>query len=143
MNKTSAKIVLAAVILVSVPGFAQNGYVWPFAQNGYVWPIKLAPDLSSRFCDHRAGHFHAGLDFRTNGKSGYKIYAIEDGYVFRVSIAHNGYGKALYLKLNDGMIAVYGHLSSLGEDLDEYVRKEQMKTRAYGVLRIRRSTSAF
>jgi hypothetical protein len=122
MNKMSVKTVLAAVILVSVPVFAQNGY---------VWPIKLAPDLSSRFCDHRAGHFHAGLDFRTNGKSGYKIYAIEDGYVYRVSIAHNGYGKALYIKLNDGKIAVYGHLSSLGEDLDEYVRKEQMKTKKY------------
>ncbi len=102
-----------------------------FADNEYAWPIKLAPDLSSRFCDHRNGHFHAGLDFRTKGKSGYRIYAIDDGYVYRVSTAHNGYGKALYLRLNDGNIVVYGHLSSLGEELNDYVREKQMQDKKY------------
>ncbi len=102
-----------------------------FSDSGYVWPIKLKPDLSSRFCDHRAGHFHAGLDFRTKGKSGYRIYAIDDGYIYRISTAHNGYGKALYLRLNDGKIVVYGHLSSLGEEVDEYVRKKQMSDKKY------------
>jgi len=102
-----------------------------FADNEYVWPIKLAPDFSSRFCDHREGHFHAGLDFRTKGKSGYRIYAVDDGYIYRLSTAHNGYGKALYLRLSDGKIVVYGHLSSLGEELDELMRKKQMKERKY------------
>lgn len=102
-----------------------------FADGGYVWPIKLKPDLSSRFCDHRDGHFHAGLDFRTRGKSGYRIYAIDDGYIYRISTAHNGYGKALYLRLKDGKIVVYGHLSSLGEEVGEYVRKKQMSEKKY------------
>ena len=78
-----------------------------FAQTDYIWPIKLAPDLSSRFCDHRNGHFHAGLDIRTKGRSGYRIYAVGNGYIYRISIAHNGYGKALYLRLEDGKIVSY------------------------------------
>jgi hypothetical protein len=101
------------------------------ADNDYVWPIKLVPDLSSRFCDHRSGHFHAGLDFRTKGKSGFRIYAIDDGYIYRVSVSHYGYGKALYLRLKDGKIVVYGHLSSLGEEMDEVIRKKQMKDKKY------------
>jgi hypothetical protein len=46
-------------------------------------------------------------------------------------MAHNGYGKALYLHLNNGKIVVYGHLLSLGEELDEYIRKKQMKDKKY------------
>jgi len=122
MKKTGAIAILIAMTLFPV---------WTAAQNRYEWPIKLTPDLSSRFCDFRMGHFHAGLDFRTNGKSGYKIYAVDSGFIYRISMAHNGYGKALYLKLDNGNIAVYGHLSSLGEDLDEYVRRLQMKDRKY------------
>ncbi len=102
-----------------------------FAGNDYIWPMKLSPDLSSRFCDYRAGHFHAGLDIRTNGKSGYRIYAVESGYIFKVSVAHNGYGKAIYLRLNNGKTAVYGHLSSFGKELDKVVRKRQMKEKRY------------
>ena len=107
--------------------------IWSIAraQPGYIWPVKLTPDLSSRFCDHRNGHFHAGLDIRTNGRPGYRIYAIDDGYIYRLSTAHNGYGKALYLRLDDGKIVVYGHLSGFGEDLDELVRKKQMGDKKY------------
>ena len=121
------KKIIAVAILITVTLYP----VWTAAQNRYAWPIKLTPDLSSRFCDYRMGHFHAGLDFRTNGKSGYKIYAVDSGFIYRISMAHNGYGKALYLKLDNGDIAVYGHLSSLGKDLDEYARQVQMKDRKY------------
>lgn len=122
MRKIIVMLILTAIFVTASIALADNEY---------VWPIKLTPDLSSRFCDHRNGHFHAGLDFRTRGKSGYRIYAVDDGYVYRVSTAHNGYGKALYLRLKNGNIVVYGHLSSLGEELNDYIRKKQMQDKKY------------
>ena len=97
----------------------------------YRWPMKLAPELTSRFCDNRSGHFHAGLDIRTRGKTGYRIYAVDDGHIFRISASYSGYGKAIYLKLKDGRIAVYGHLLSFDNTLDERIRKIQMEQKRY------------
>ncbi len=97
----------------------------------YRWPMKLAPELTSRFCDNRAGHFHAGMDIRTRGKTGYRVYAVDNGHIFRISARFDGYGKAIYLMLDDGRIAVYGHLLRFDEDLDERLRRIQMKNKKY------------
>jgi hypothetical protein len=97
----------------------------------YIWPMKLRPELTSRFCDYRAGHFHGGLDIRTGGVTGVPVYAIDDGYVFRATTSFRGYGKALYLKLNDGRIVVYGHLSGFFTALDERIRAAQLKEKKY------------
>ncbi|MEE9555469.1 MAG: M23 family metallopeptidase, partial [candidate division Zixibacteria bacterium] len=97
----------------------------------YRWPMKIAPELTSRFCDYRAGHFHAGLDIRTKGKTGYRVYAVNDGYINRITTSYNGYGKAVYLKLKDGRIAVYGHLLRFEKGLDDRVRKIQIKEKRY------------
>jgi hypothetical protein len=101
-----------------------------FAEN-YIWPLKLTPELTSKFCDYRAGHFHSGLDLRTGGKIGVPVYAIDNGYVYRVATSFRGYGKALYLKLNDGRIVVYGHLSSFSESVNAAVRAAQLKDKKY------------
>lgn len=87
--------------------------------------------MTSRFCDYRAGHFHAGLDIRTNGKTGYRVYAVDDGYILRASASYSGYGKALYLKLNDGRIAVYGHLLGFEKEVAERIREVQTKDKRY------------
>ncbi len=101
-------------------------------QGNYRWPMKLQPELTSRFCDYRTGHFHAGLDIRTRGKTGYRVYAVDDGYIYRVTTSHKGYGKGLYLMLRDGRIVVYGHLLKFEEKLNEEIRKRQMSAKSYG-----------
>ncbi|GAG51879.1 unnamed protein product, partial [marine sediment metagenome] len=53
------------------------------------------------------------------------------GYIYRVSTSFKGYGKALYLKLRDGRIVVYGHLSKFEDELGEEIRKLQMSVRRY------------
>lgn len=97
----------------------------------YRWPMKLKPELTSRFCDYRTGHFHAGVDIRTKGKTGYRVYAVDDGYIYRVIASYKGYGKGLYLKLKDGRIVVYGHLSKFEDRLNEEIRKLQMSSKRY------------
>ena len=58
-----------------------------FSQEKYSWPLKLTPELTSKFCDYRAGHFHSGLDIRTGGQIGVPVYAVDDGYVWRVAMS--------------------------------------------------------
>jgi len=101
-----------------------------FAQN-YRWPMNIKPRLSSLFGDNRAGHWHSGIDITTRGKQGYKVYAAADGYVYRVRTSFWGYGNALYLKLDDGRYVVYGHLMRFSYDVEKYVRRFQMREKAF------------
>ena len=97
----------------------------------YLWPVERSRKLSSLFADHRNFHFHAGIDIRTDGKIGYKVFACEDGYVYRLFTSYWGYGKAVYLKLDDGKYAVYGHLSDFAKRISQLVEKEQMEKQKY------------
>ncbi len=101
------------------------------ANSAYIWPLKLTPELTSKFCDFRSGHFHGGLDIRTQGKTGFRAYAIDDGYIYRAVTSFRGYGRAVYLKMRDGKVAVYGHISAFTKHVEDRIFASQMKTRKY------------
>ena len=87
----------------------------------YIWPLDLPQAITSSFGEYRGGRFHAGLDLRTGG-IGKQVKAPAAGYVSRVRCSPWGYGKAVYLALDDGNTAVFGHLSAFAPELREYVR---------------------
>ncbi|MCF7800981.1 MAG: M23 family metallopeptidase [Candidatus Marinimicrobia bacterium] len=97
----------------------------------YVWPVKAKPYLSATFCEYRDGHFHAGLDVKTWGEMGVPCQAIAAGYVERISAGYWGYGKVLFLKLDDGRRAVYAHLDHFTPELEKRLRAEQNKLQRY------------
>ena len=99
--------------------------------SAYRFPLDLPPLLSATFGELRPGHFHAGLDIKTNGKTGYKVYAIADGYIYRVKVQRGGYGKAVYIKHHDGKISVYAHLSAFAGDLAGYVKRKQYEKQRF------------
>jgi hypothetical protein len=99
----------------------------------YIWPIEIVGDISGNFGECRPDHFHAGLDIATSQKTGYKLYAIYAGYVYRVRTSAAGYGKALYLKLNDGRHVVYAHCERFVQPIERYVNQIQKKTGTYEV----------
>ncbi|MBD3381162.1 MAG: peptidoglycan DD-metalloendopeptidase family protein [candidate division Zixibacteria bacterium] len=99
----------------------------------YTWPLPASRELTSNFCAFRGGHYHAGIDIRTFGKTGYKVVAVDDGYLWRVGSNWWGYGNVVYLKLDNGNIAVYGHLSEFTPEVEKYVRAEQHKAGRYKV----------
>lgn len=101
--------------------------------NNYTWPVKLGKVVSSNFADPRPRRFHAGLDIATKGKIGNEVIAIDDGYIERIKVSSNGYGKVLYQKLSDGKTAVYAHLDSFTDLLDEIIRVEQNQNYTYDV----------
>lgn len=97
----------------------------------YAWPLKRYAGCTSLFGDYRPGRYHAGLDLRTDGEVGWPVVAVADGYIMRVSTSYYGYGRALYLKLDDGRVAVYAHLQEFGPQVTQRVRQEQLRTRRY------------
>ncbi len=100
-------------------------------RSGYFFPLKESKNLTSVFCDHRNFHFHTGIDIRTYGKTGYKVFACKSGWVFRVYCSFWGYGKGLYLKLDDRRYAVYGHLSKFAPKIERLVREKQIQRKSY------------
>ena len=93
------------------------------APEEYIYPICDVEGLySANFGEMRPGHFHAGIDIKTDGVEGKPLVAVADGYVSRVSLAAGGYGRAIYLTLDNGTTAVYGHLQRFRDDIEKRVR---------------------
>ncbi len=99
----------------------------------YLWPTNASQVLSSNFGEYRRNHFHAGLDIKTNQRTGYPVFAVSDGYIWKIRISHKGYGKVIYQKLNDGNFAVYAHLLDFAEQLRNYIVAEQVYQQRFSV----------
>lgn len=96
-----------------------------------AWPVKGEIDISSTFCDYRVLHFHGGIDIRTGGTEGRRVYSPVDGYIWRIKYSYTGYGKAVYVLDNQGFIYVFGHLSGLSDRLEKIVREIQYSQKRY------------
>jgi hypothetical protein len=99
----------------------------------YLWPTDAGQYISSSFAEYRPGHFHAGIDVKTWGQEGYKVFAIQDGYISKIRVSPFGYGKALYLTLNTGEIIIYGHLQKFNDQIEQYVKNEQKRQVEYTI----------
>ena len=122
-------LVFAIVLLFSCGARASEN---PKAKS-LVWPTNASHLITSSFGEYREGHFHAGIDIKTWGQTGYKAFAVADGWVSRIKVSPYGYGRALYITLNDGRIVVYGHLQEYAEPINDYVWNAQKNRGQYSV----------
>jgi len=99
----------------------------------YLWPTDASHALTSSFAESRSGRFHAGIDIKTWGQTGYKVYAIRDGHISRIRVSPFGYGRAIYLTLDTGEHVVYGHLKSFTPEITDYVKSQQQKQNRFAV----------
>lgn len=89
-------------------------------------PIDFRISLAGNYAELRKNHFHMGLDFRTDGKENIPVLAVEDGYVSRIVISPNGYGKAIYIVHPSlGLTTVYAHLNAFRPDLEWWIGQAQ------------------
>jgi hypothetical protein len=61
------------------------------------------------------------------------VLAVRSGYVYRVRASGIGYGRAVYLLLDNGMLAVYGHLERFSEPIQAFVLSKQIERETYEV----------
>ena len=89
--------------------------------------------LSGNLGELRGSHFHMGIDIKTFGRINEPIYAADDGFVERIFISGTGYGKAIYLKHNNGTKTVYAHLNKFNSELDKYSTNYQYSNKRFKV----------
>lgn len=123
MSRLIVTLVLAATSF-------QQLYAQTYPKGYFRSPMDIPLYLSGSFGELRSNHFHTGLDIKTQGVEGQKIYATADGYISRIRVSHYGYGLALYMNHPNGYTTVYAHLSRFQSAIAAYVKEEQYKNRS-------------
>ncbi len=99
----------------------------------YLWPTDASHLITSSFGEYREGHFHAGIDIKTWGQSGYQVFAIEKGHISRIRVSPYGYGRTVYLSLDNGLTVIYAHLSRFSEPVEKLIKAEQAKQGRFSI----------
>jgi len=110
-------------LFIDINTFSQHVGVDP----KYHSPLGIPLQLSAIFGDIRPNHFHMGLDFKTNQKTGISIYSISDGYISRIRISPSGYGRVLYVNHPNGITSVYAHCSAFSKEISEFLKPFQIE----------------
>ncbi|MXV52578.1 peptidoglycan DD-metalloendopeptidase family protein [Pedobacter sp. HMF7647] len=125
---------IAVLALVSLNLSAQDIPVSKsYPQDYFSKPLELAPSLAGSFGEIRGNHFHSGLDYRTNQREGYPVYAPADGYVSRLRVQIGGGGNIVYLTHPNGYSTVYMHLQRFNERILQALRSYQYRQQQYDV----------
>lgn len=132
---TKRKLALAVAILFSLNAFGQQIFStskYPLVD--FRSPLDIVPPvLSGSFGELRANHFHSGIDYRTNQREGYPVYAIADGYISRLRVQNSGFGLALYIDHPNGYTSVYGHLQRFGPKIAQQANSIQYQKKSYEI----------
>ncbi len=97
----------------------------------YGNPMDIPIQLSATFAEIRPNHVHGGIDLKTQGVEGKKVYAVADGYVSRIGVSPYGYGNVLYITHYDGFTSVYAHMQRFSIEIGKYVKQYQYKNKKY------------
>lgn len=108
--------------------FSGNSYPLTYFRQ----PLDISPPaLAGSFGELRSNHFHSGIDFRTNQREGYPVYAVADGYISRLRVQNSGFGQALYINHPNGYTSVYGHLQRFSPKIAAIVKSLQYQGKTF------------
>ncbi|WP_053058311.1 M23 family metallopeptidase [Pedobacter sp. BMA] len=97
-------------------------------------PLDITPPaLAGSFGEIRGNHFHSGIDFRTNQREGYPVYAVADGYISRLRVQNSGFGQALYINHPNGFTTVYGHLQRFSPKIATIVKNLEYEKKSFEI----------
>ncbi|MFF5381361.1 M23 family metallopeptidase [Pedobacter suwonensis] len=126
-----------SVCLLAASTFVQAQQI--FSNNKYPitdfrQPLDITPPaLAGSFGEIRANHFHSGVDFRTNQREGYPVYAVADGYISRLRVQNSGFGQALYISHPNGFTTVYGHLQRFAPKIATIVKNLEYEKKSFEI----------
>ncbi len=131
MNKFYATLLLLICLFNS---YAQTPIQSkPYPKGYFRYPLDLPPSTAGGFGEIRPNHFHSGLDFRTNQRTGYPVHAAADGYISRLRVQFGGGGNIVYIDHPNGYTTVYMHNQSFSPQLAQAIKDYQYKTQKYDV----------
>ncbi|MFM9987708.1 M23 family metallopeptidase [Flavobacterium sp.] len=109
--------------------FAQDKY----PKDYFSSPLDIPLAIAGSFGELRPNHFHSGIDFRTQKKEGFPVYATADGFISRIKISTGGYGKSIYIDHPNGYTTVYGHLQRAAAGIQSVLNAEHYSKKSYEI----------
>jgi murein DD-endopeptidase MepM/ murein hydrolase activator NlpD len=126
------KTICILLFLSSFISFSENYQPKNINYNQDLFPpMKIDLILAGNFCEMRSNHFHTGLDIKTQGVEGQKLYSIADGYISRIRVSPWGYGNAIYIQHNNGLTSVYAHCKKFPKFIDSLIYEIQKSYESY------------
>jgi hypothetical protein len=122
------KKLLAILCMLPLLATAQK-----YPQHYFRNPLNIPILLAGNFGECRGGHFHSGLDIKTNGKENLPVFAAGDGYVSRIKMDKGGFGHALYVTHPNGYTTLYAHLNDFAPEIQKYLREKQYAAEKWDV----------
>lgn len=106
------------ILIAIIPFFTFSQEKKSYKSYNFHPPMEIPLILAGNFAELRSNHFHTGIDIKTQGVEGQKLFSIDDGYVSRIKISPWGYGKVIYIDHYNGFTSVYAHCQKLSEKFD-------------------------
>ncbi len=122
-------ILCSLPLLVQAQQFPEPDY----PQHYFDKPVHIPILLAGNYGELRPGHFHEGLDIKTRGTIGYRVYAAAEGYISRVAVSSTGFGHVIYIDHPNGYTTVYGHLHAFNDKLAAYVKSQQYQEQRWKI----------
>lgn len=119
--------------LLGLATTAQTTVNKAYPQHYFRLPMDLPPSIIGTFGDFRKNHFHSGLDYRTNRREGYPVYAAADGWISRLKVQISGFGNAVYIDHPNGYTSLYAHLQRFNERIAQQVKDAQYQTSSFEI----------
>jgi murein DD-endopeptidase MepM/ murein hydrolase activator NlpD len=120
------------VCIFFVSGFISSQT--PNYPKGYFrWPLNLAPEIVANLGELRNNHWHMGLDIRTVQKENQLVYAAAAGYIAKIRIEPNGFGRSISINHPNGLTTLYAHLNDFFPELENYVTRQQYQQQSWAI----------
>ncbi len=124
---------LSAILFIFIALLAEATSAQNYPTGYFSAPLDTPLILVGTFGEIRPDHFHSGLDLGTGEQEGVPVMAAADGYISRIKISADGFGKALYVTHPNGYVTVYGHLQKFTAGVNELVRNTQYSQQKFEI----------
>ncbi len=121
------------VTLLIFCGLYMQAQLPPYPKNYFRNPMGIPIDLSANFGELRPNHWHMGLDIRTKQRENLPVYAAAQGYIAKIGIRPQSFGRFIIINHPNGLSTLYGHLNDFYPDLEKYVTEQQYKQESWAM----------
>lgn len=120
-------------VMSYLPTEGQPGAGSKYPQGYFRNPLNIPISLAANFGELRPGHWHMGLDLRTQKKENLPVYASADGYIAHVGVRPLSFGRFIVINHPNGLSTLYGHLNEFYPELEKYVRQKQKEKESWAI----------
>ena len=132
-KKSIRQAALALFLLSFLSTQGQTSDASKYPQGYFANPLNIPMSLSANFGELRPGHWHMGLDLRTDQKENLPVLAAADGYIAHIGIRPLSFGKFIIINHPNGYSTLYAHLNEFYPGLEKFIREKQKEKESWAI----------